>query len=338
MKHRKEHLPLVNFCLLKPILTSLEKSQIDWRKMLSELGLRRDLCLNSSGLYVPVIPAVDLLLEQSAHVTNDPSFGAKTAYYDNVEDWPIFAQAFRGSLSVSDFFVSLSRSLFRMCPSSSLKVNVTEDHAECQIERRYQARFKTKQKDAYVVIKFLRALQMMTESSFSDSQVKISISDPNAIPEDYFKGQRAYSPDNLINISFPSSWMLCSIKGDPIGSTGSAEHSVPIGILGSLRHVLENCADMNKLDSDSIASFCDCSLQSLQLELRKLGNSLSEEIMRARMNRAMECLSEGMSVTRAAELAGYRNSTSFSRAFKGWFGVAPKDSINHHAKLQRNTK
>ncbi|MBT0585848.1 helix-turn-helix transcriptional regulator [Alteromonas oceanisediminis] len=335
MSKSKDHLPLVRLELLRPFCDALEEQQINWRAMIREFGFKENLLAECEHLFVPAIPAFDLFLERAAIATHDNFFAAKVAQRVNFTDIPSFAEPFYAATSLGELLVQLSRNVRQLATTMSVQVSMQTDTAKITLERTYQPRIKPRQKDAFTLTCLLRLLQFGSQEPAGNRLMKIGVSDPEVVSNEFADTMMTRSPANQLYIEFPSQWLLRSLP--PVCRASFAQERehismAPSGFLDSLRYVLAECADMQKLDSDYIVAFTDHSLQSVQIALRQLKTSLSEEIMRAKMNRAVATLAAGVSVTETASRCGYKNATSFSRAFKGWFGFSPKDHRKDFAK------
>ena len=85
-------------------------------------------------------------------------------------------------------------------------------------------------------------------------------------------------------------------------------------------------------DAETIAASLGISLRSLQRHLRDEGTSLAALKTRARLERAAGLLVRGtLPIKRIAHLAGYRDESSFSRAFRRWLGQSPAEYRRGHA-------
>lgn len=80
--------------------------------------------------------------------------------------------------------------------------------------------------------------------------------------------------------------------------------------------------------------------QLLRIMRSSLNESLYSYIARQRVERAVLYMqTEEMSLTKLAEMVGYDNPQSFSKAFKKQFGISPKKYMNHlHSRLDGYVK
>jgi AraC-like DNA-binding protein len=76
---------------------------------------------------------------------------------------------------------------------------------------------------------------------------------------------------------------------------------------------------------DEVAHHLGLSEWALQRKLRDMGLSFTQLVDQIRQDSAIVHLRQGqLSVTQLASLLGYSETSAFSRAFKRWFGVSPK--------------
>ncbi|MEA3291381.1 MAG: helix-turn-helix domain-containing protein [Pseudomonadota bacterium] len=81
-----------------------------------------------------------------------------------------------------------------------------------------------------------------------------------------------------------------------------------------------------KLDNQLLSDICGMSFRSLQRKLTQCDTSYSEVLDQARLRKAQFLLKETEKKMVDISLAlGYKNASSFSRTFKRWAGVSPKE-------------
>ncbi|WEZ85281.1 AraC family transcriptional regulator (plasmid) [Rhizobium sp. 32-5/1] len=79
-------------------------------------------------------------------------------------------------------------------------------------------------------------------------------------------------------------------------------------------------------DAEAIAENLGVSIRSLQRHLREEGTSLQVLKSRVRLSKAADLLRRGdLPIKRIAYLTGYRDESSFSRAFRRWTGQSPAE-------------
>ena len=95
--------------------------------------------------------------------------------------------------------------------------------------------------------------------------------------------------------------------------------------VGRLRDFLD-AGRADTLSLVEIAQAMGCNTNTLQRQFRLLtGRSIFAYLRESRLQRAAEAIErEGISIARAAEMAGYNSQANFSTAFRKHFGFAPK--------------
>jgi AraC-like DNA-binding protein len=91
------------------------------------------------------------------------------------------------------------------------------------------------------------------------------------------------------------------------------------------------------LSLDDIAENLHISKRSLHRFLKKEGTSFKLLLQKIKADRAMMLFQQGKTVTEVAFLLDYSDCANFRRAFKTWFGVAPKEWISKN-KITNATK
>lgn len=88
--------------------------------------------------------------------------------------------------------------------------------------------------------------------------------------------------------------------------------------------------EADQLDLRAIALHIGCNANTLQQQFREVcGQSIFDYLRRSRLQRAAHALQhDGVSVARAAEIAGYSSQANFSTAFRRHFGLPPKHCRN----------
>jgi AraC-like DNA-binding protein len=79
------------------------------------------------------------------------------------------------------------------------------------------------------------------------------------------------------------------------------------------------------LGADDVARELALSTRTMHRRLRDEATSLRKLKEEAKLELAKEALMRGAPIKRIAEIAGFRNEKSFSRAFRNWTGTSPRD-------------
>ena len=117
--------------------------------------------------------------------------------------------------------------------------------------------------------------------------------------------------------------MLLMVMQDAIRRLG-AQSQQPRDVLAQARGLVRNALLQSEPGLEQIAMALDLSGASLQRRLREQGLSFSGLIDEVRRELALHYLRQNLSITELAPLLGYSETSAFSRAFRRWFGVSPR--------------
>jgi AraC-like DNA-binding protein len=116
--------------------------------------------------------------------------------------------------------------------------------------------------------------------------------------------------------------LLMLIK-DAIRQLGDSGHEV--SLLDQARQTINSILHLGEPALDHLAQTLGLSEWALQRKLREYGLSFTQLVDQIRQETAMKHLKQqNLSVTQLASLLGYSETSAFSRAFKRWFGLSPK--------------
>ena len=107
-------------------------------------------------------------------------------------------------------------------------------------------------------------------------------------------------------------------------------------IVDKVNSLIHENIGTGEIDSDFIAARLNMSRQTLYRKLKNEGVSFQQLLEEARYSQARILLSESdTSLTEIALALGFSDVSAFSRAFKRWSGVSPKNFRNHSEELTR---
>jgi AraC-like DNA-binding protein len=122
-----------------------------------------------------------------------------------------------------------------------------------------------------------------------------------------------------------------TLAADGAGDAAGAA-TLPASALRRVRRLQQflDSGEADQLDMRTIAQHIGCNANTLQQQFREVcGLPIFDYLRRSRLQRAAHALQhEGVSVARAAEIAGYSSQANFSTAFRRHFGLLPKHCRN----------
>ncbi|MGH8417082.1 MAG: AraC-like transcriptional regulator QhpR [Pseudomonas sp.] len=130
--------------------------------------------------------------------------------------------------------------------------------------------------------------------------------------------------DKVMPGSDPILLMLIKDAIRQLGNTGSGVSS-EAGLLDRARQTIFATLHLGEPALDEIAHHLGLSEWALQRKLRDYSLSFTQLVDQIRQESAIAHLKQqNLSVTQLASMLGYSETSAFSRAFKRWFGVSPK--------------
>jgi AraC-like DNA-binding protein len=116
-----------------------------------------------------------------------------------------------------------------------------------------------------------------------------------------------------------------------LGDNGSgAVNSCQATLVDRARQRLLTTLHLGEPELNDLARSLDLSEWTLQRKLREHGLSFTQLVDRTRQELALKHLKQqNLSITQLASMLGYSETSAFSRAFKRWFGVSPKQWRGH---------
>jgi AraC-like DNA-binding protein len=160
------------------------------------------------------------------------------------------------------------------------------------------------------------------------TRVIAKVCDPAVVPDEYLGIKTATTDTFGPSISFPTKWLIQSQPGKNLGGIIEPATAVspPSGrFINALRVTLQPHIHEFDLGAGRVATICGLSKRTLARRLQTRGTSLREELNSLRMSRAEKTLSgTDLRISEVALMVGYANPTVFSRAFKRWTGMSPR--------------
>jgi AraC-like DNA-binding protein len=98
-------------------------------------------------------------------------------------------------------------------------------------------------------------------------------------------------------------------------------------VVASVRYQIERLLPKGNCDLENVASACGIPPWSVKRKLRARGLSFQDLLLAVRQELAPLYLKRGMPATEVALSLGYSELSAFSRAFRQWTGLSPRDFV-----------
>ena len=231
--------------------------------------------------------------------------------------------------NVVGFLVRFIRAASTEASSARHELVIGAEYFVFREKRATEQEIAPAQNDAFTAAYTLSLLRRASGTTWNAEHVRLTVCDVAALPERYM-GVHIMGGDRIgIAVRFPSKWLVEPFDRNTFlqsnGSEDKAEN-LPTQFLDALRHVVESHLHESELGLATVAGWVGISPQSLQRKLRASGTTLTNVVRELKKDQAIEnLLRTDLSIGDIAAVLGFINPTSFTRAFKNWTGLPPRE-------------
>jgi len=182
--------------------------------------------------------------------------------------------------------------------------------------------------DGYTVTYLLSILRGAVGPQWDGGNVLARVCDPDVIPPGYLGIRMAFTDTMGASISFPTRWLLLPVGSGPqlkISSIDPNRSTLAGDIISAFRYSVAPHISESGLDIQRVSELCGLNKRTLARKLKRRGTTAGTEISKLRRVRAEQQLREtDLAVAKIAANVGYSDPVVFSRAFKRWTGMSPR--------------
>ena len=231
--------------------------------------------------------------------------------------------------TLGEFFLYFIKCAHEEASTVYYQLESQAEHSHFREVRTCKQEIMPAQNDGFTTAVAIQLLRLAAGTNWQSEKVLVTVCDTSAVPERY-QGVYVVGGDRMgINVRFPTAWLLNPIESKKMllnSSDNKSRFHLPVNFRESLHQILKFNLDNSELNVEMIAKMTGLSRQTLQRRLKDMGTTLSIEIRTLRKQVADELLvSSRKSITDIASALGFKNVTSFTRAFKSWTGESPRD-------------
>lgn len=323
---KKPSLPMVRLEIATPLIDDLRSRGIDIQKAMRDFSFKED-DFNDPELWIPAAK-IYALVEHFAEVCHDPYYGVNAGEKLNPWDWPPMALAVRRSSNVGELLLRFMEDAQAATNSCTYILKSAGDRTTFRESRVSDGGLLPRHNDGYTITYLLAILRGAVGHQWDGSKVVAHVCDPDVIPPSYH-GIRTAKTDTMgASVSFPTRWLLLALEG---GSRGMPDDSDPApsnpipDIVSAFHHAVGHHIHEFDLDVQRMAAHCGLSKRTLARKLKRRGTSAGKELGKMRAQSASRQLRESdRDISEIAVSVGYADPVVFSRAFKRWTGVSPR--------------
>lgn len=325
--HKTMSIPLVRLNLIVPFINELDRRGVNTNAVLATSSLVRETVLDVSVFVPPIV--IHRFLEDAAYAAQDPYFAVRVGEKLDWAAWPPTIEAAAKANDLVGFLVRFFRAASAEASSARHELDINAKFAVFREKRTSEQEIAPAQNDAFTAAYTLSLLHQAAGAIWDAEQVRLTVCDTAALPTRY-KGVHIIGGDREgVTVRFPSAWLLEPFNRASFlkkNSSGTVTNDLPKQFIDALQHVIAPHLNEAELSLGSVSTWVGVSPQSLQRKLRAADTTLTAVIRNMKNERAIESLlhTNGAIGDIAASL-GFNNPTSFTRAFKGWTGLSPRE-------------
>lgn len=328
----KTTIPLVRLSLIQPFVRELDRRGLMTESILAENGLVRQTVLDSSVFVPPIV--IHRFLESTARAADDPYLAVFVGEALDWTGWPPMVEAASKARNLVGFLVRFIRAASNEASSALHELDIKSEFSVFREVRTTEQEIAPSQNDAFTAAYMLSLLQRAAGPIWDPEQVRLTVCDVDVLPKRY-KGLHILCGDRQgIRVRFPTAWLIEPFNREAFMRFNGDEdemRDLPIQLLDVLRHVIVPHLNEPELGVAIVAKKVGTSPQTLQRKLRTNGTTLTAVVRELKKEKAIkDLLHTDNSIGKIASALGFDNATSFTRAFKSWTGVPPREYRKQH--------
>jgi len=333
-------LPLIRLNLVEPLLRLIDQRGIDAEGLLERFSLKRAE-ISDPEVFVPA-PKMYEIVEKLADLSGDPYFGIHAGESLDPWAWSPLSDIAHISTNLGEFLLRFMDSAQQDASSVIFSLNTQNGRSTFREGRVTDGGIFPRHNDGFTIAYLLAIVRRAVGPDWDGAKVLARCCEPDVIPSHYL-GIRTAGTDSLgASISFPASWLLRPVAIEQSATmpvSQPLESSPSGGFTEDFRKLIRPYLQESDLDMDRLAVICRLSKRTLSRRLQTLGTTAQREILALRRKKAeIELQDTTLAISTIAARAGYSNPAVFSRAFKRWTGVSPRQFRKNISKLALQTE
>ena len=267
------------------------------------------------------------MLQKFADSASDPYLGLTQGEALDISQWSPLAEASRKAKTVYDLLLRCAGNARKDASSVELTLHSDGERAEFQVHRFNEPSFQPSQADAFWIGILVSILKKATGEHWKPREVIAFVCDSRALPKNYEHVRISEHDASGPKLKFPSEWLMAEFAMDQATTDSQLpKQTVAQNFVDSLRQTLRPYIGDPQLNADLAARLCDTSKRTLQLRLQICNTTIKYEIDELRRQQAVDDLQNSdLSISSIAVRAGYKNAASFTRAFRKWTDLSPRE-------------
>ncbi|MGV6825511.1 MAG: helix-turn-helix domain-containing protein [bacterium] len=331
--------PVIKLHLALPFIETLDTRKINCSEVLSRFDLTpaqmhdQSMLVSANTMY--------RLLDGLAAQADDPALAIMIGEQLDLAHWPLFEDATKNATTVGDFFLQFIAKTRDVASGIEYGLDVRADQASFRLFRAGDPGFCPQQADSFYVGLFYNIFSKLLGDAWDAREVSMQVCDPTVVPQNYHN-IRVYKCESTgFRMLFPATWLLQPIRvqSSEHPQLASAQNIPPTELLQALSELLKPHLHLRELDTARAAEFCGYAPRSLARRLREQGTSVTKLIAQLRKEEATQLLLEtDLPITEVALAVGFPEPSGFTRSFKKWTGLTPRDYRKKNDRVNAEPK
>ena len=323
VKQARHSFQLMRPALLSPFLTALDKRKMNTDELLEQHGLSRTSIRNDSGMVTA--KQVHLFLDAITDASGDPAFCWQIGWEIAHRTYPLFSSLISRGLSLGEILAHLASSSEQLASATRFELHTQGTYTRFSSYRLYKSE-PAPHTDGFSVSALASLLKRYAKKEWNPAKVSIELADLRSVPKHSgFRLVRTQLPDQS-TISFPTAWLLPGAKEINTQTREAAEIDKAGLLIVFLKSALYSHLGDPALTAEEAARRIDCPLRDINLNLKPRGKTLAQLIDDWRKTEACQKLqNQDLSIGETGVSVGYPDPTSFSRVFRRWTTMSPRD-------------
>jgi AraC-like DNA-binding protein len=320
---RSQNIQLMRPALLAPFLGQLDLRGLDTSELLARMGLTRGAIRDNTGMVTA--KQVHNFLRTVTEASGDPFFCWITGLNTNPRKYLMYANLVSRDTTLGETLTKLSLSAAGLSSATRLELLIDGASAQFSGQRLYRSE-PAPHTDAFMLGTLVALVGYYLGKHLTVSQLSLSAHNTGLIPNDLGRQLTATSAiRDTVTIQFPTSWLLVKPGQKPHEIQPGDEQPPGADLIEFLASALAEHLHNPELTAESAAILCDSKLREINQALKPQGVSLADLISTWRADKACSLLRKSdESVAGIGAAVGYPDATSFSRAFRHWTGLSPR--------------
>jgi AraC-like DNA-binding protein len=331
-------IPLLRVSILLPFIKFLNHIGSPTDRLLMQANLPT-FVLNDPEALIPLYQ-VFIFAEQAAQIEKIELLGVFVGQQTQIADLGLFGHLIQQTLTLYDLLNTIERMIASL--NSGERVWRTEENDRVWLHHGYTCPYTTKNQQSrlYAVLLYLKAIQLAAGDTWQPLELRLNAGYSKQLTEiEEFANVPIHFNQATDAIAIPKSLLslpLLSPKTPLTLSTQECYHrlqtTAPVSnFSGSLQQLLQSLLQDGYPDISVAAKAAGISVRSFQRRLAETNLNYSCLVERVRFDRAIQLLKDpNIQLIDIALELGYTDAANFTRAFKRWTSVSPREFRRLH--------